>query len=208
MPGRRFRHLLRAFPEQHNSITPAEQKRNDPGEGGHHQYRKLGNAVHRVSHRAHNVNEQIVRIDHQFSDKTSLMFHYIRNGINQNFPTTLWSSDSYPTVGTDFLNEPQAVMLKLTRSISPTLLNEAMIGWSRQPLTLLPTGNYQRPSGLTISELFPGNADNRIPVLSFAAPLNTAFDLASWPWTNVYQNWQIRDSVSKISGNHSFNFGA
>src|SRR5579883_1025045 len=155
-----------------------------------------------------NVNEQIVRIDHQFSDKTSLMFHYIRNGINQNFPTTLWSSDSYPTVGTDFLNEPQAVMLKLTRSISPTLLNEAMIGWSRQPLTLLPTGNYQRPSGLTISELFPGNADNRIPVLSFAAPLNTAFDLASWPWTNVYQNWQIRDSVSKISGNHSFNFGA
>lgn len=155
-----------------------------------------------------NVNEQIVRIDHQFSDKTSLMFHYIRNGINQNFPTTLWSGDSYPTVGTDFLNEPQAVMLKLTRSISPTLLNEAMIGWSRQPLTLLPTGNYQRPSGFNVSELFPGNADNRIPVIGFGAPLNTSFDLASWPWTNVYQNWQIRDSVSKIAGNHSLNFGA
>lgn len=155
-----------------------------------------------------NVNEQIVRIDHQFSDKTSLMFHYIRNGINQNFPTTLWSGDSYPTVGTDFLNEPQAVMLKLTRSISPTLLNEAMIGWSRQPLTLLPTGNYKRPSGFTTTELFPGNQDDRIPVIGFGAPLNTSFDLASWPWTNVYQNWQIRDSVSKIAGNHSFNFGA
>jgi hypothetical protein len=157
-----------------------------------------------------NVNEQIVRIDHQFSDKTSLMAHYIRNGIVQDFPTTLWSSDSYPTVGTSFLNEPEAVDLKLTRSISPSLLNEAMIGWSRQPLTLLPVGNYQRPSGLNISRLFPDtpNPDNRNPTISFAAPLSTAYDLASWPWTNVYENWQIRDSLSKISGNHSFNFGA
>ncbi|MGH9398028.1 MAG: carboxypeptidase regulatory-like domain-containing protein [Terriglobia bacterium] len=154
------------------------------------------------------VNEQIVRIDHQFSDKTSLMAHYIRNGINQSFRPTLWSGDSYPTIGTDFLNEPQAVMLKLTRSISPTLLNEAMIGFSRQPLTLLPIGNFARPSGLTIGQLFPGNADNRIPVLSFGAPLGTAFDLASWPWTNVYQNWQFRDSATKIWGNHTFNFGA
>ncbi|MDE3178234.1 MAG: carboxypeptidase regulatory-like domain-containing protein, partial [Acidobacteriota bacterium] len=155
-----------------------------------------------------NVNEQIVRIDHQFSDKTSLMAHYIRNGINQNFPTTLWSSDSYPTVGTDFLNEPQAVMLKLTRSISPSLLNEAMVAFSRQPLTLLPTGNFKRPSNLTIGQIFPGNQDNRIPTLSFASPMGTAFDLASWPWTNVYQNWQFRDSATKIWGNHTLNFGA
>jgi Carboxypeptidase regulatory-like domain len=157
-----------------------------------------------------NVNEQIIRIDHQFSDKTSLMGHYIRNGIVQDFPTTLWSSDSYPTVGTSFLNEPEEALLQLTRSISPSLLNEAMIGWSRQPLTLLPTGAYQRPSGTNIGRLFPNtpNPDNRIPTVSFATPLSTAYDLASWPWTNVYQNWQIRDSLSKISGNHSFNFGA
>lgn len=156
-----------------------------------------------------NVNEQIVRIDHQFSDKTSLMAHYIRDGIVEGFPTTLWSGDSYPTVGTNFLNEPQAVVLQVTRTISPTLLNEAMVGWSRQPLTLLPTGNYQRPSGFDISELFPaGNTDKRIPTIGFAAPLSTSFDLASWPWTNVYQNWQYRDSLSKITGNHSMNFGA
>lgn len=157
-----------------------------------------------------NVNEQIVRIDHQFSDKTSLMGHYVRNGIVEGFPTTLWSGDSYPTVGTNFLNEPEEALLQLTRSISPSLLNEAMLGWSRQPLTLLPTGNYQRPAGTNIGRLFPNtpNPDNRIPTINFATPLNTAYDLASWPWTNVYENWQIRDSLSKISGNHSFNFGA
>jgi hypothetical protein len=96
-----------------------------------------------------NVNEQIIRIDHQFSDKTSLMAHYIRNGIDQDFSPALWSSDSYTTIGTAFLNEPEAAELQLTRSISPTLLNETMIGWSRQPLTLLPYGNYQRLRDLT-----------------------------------------------------------
>lgn len=157
-----------------------------------------------------NVNEQIARIDHQFSDKTSLMAHYIRNGIVQDFPTTLWSSDSYPTVGTSFLNEPEAALLRLTRSISPTLLNEASIAWSRQPLTLLPTGNYQRPAGTNIGRLFPNtpNPDNRIPTINIATPLSTAFDLASWPWTNVYENWQFRDSLSKMLGNHSLDFGA
>jgi hypothetical protein len=155
-----------------------------------------------------NVNEQIVRIDHQFSDKTSLMFHYVRDGINQHFATTLWSSDSYPTVGTDFLNEPQSFLLKVTRNISPSLLNEFMIGFNRQPLTLLPTGTYRQPSGLTIQSLFPGtNTDNRIPTINFGAPLNTTYDVASWPWTNVLNTWTVRDSVSKISGNHTLNFG-
>lgn len=155
-----------------------------------------------------NVNEQILRIDHQFSDKTSLMFHYVRDGINQNFPTTLWSGSSYPTVGTEFLNEPQSFLLKLTRTINPTLLNEFSIGFNRQPLTILPTGTFQQPSSLAIQSLFPGtNTDNRIPTINFAAPLNSVYDVASWPWTNVLNTWSIRDSVTKNSGNHTFNFG-
>lgn len=156
-----------------------------------------------------NVNEQIVRIDHQFSDKTSLMLHYVRDGIDQNFPTTLWSGDSYPTVGTDFLNEPQSFLLKLTRSVSPTLLNEFMIGFNRQPLTLLPIKTYKQPSGLALTRLFPGtpNADNRIPTISFAGPLNSTYDVASWPWTNVLNTWTVRDSATKVTGSHALNFG-
>ncbi|HEY6291940.1 MAG TPA: carboxypeptidase-like regulatory domain-containing protein [Terriglobia bacterium] len=157
-----------------------------------------------------NVNEQIVRIDHQFSDKTSLMGHYLRDGINQDFPTTLWSGDTYPTVGTAFLNEPQSFMLKLTHSISSSLLNEAQISYNRQPLTLLPTGTYQAPEGLTIKPVFPGvNTDNRIPTLNMSgSALGTVYDVASWPWTNVLNTWTARDSISKITGNHSLNFGA
>jgi hypothetical protein len=157
-----------------------------------------------------NVNEQIVRVDHQFSEKTTLMAHYIRDGINQQFPTTLWSGDTYPTVGTDFLNAPQSYLIKLTRSISSSLLNEAQITYARQPLTLLPTGTYQNPSGITIQPLYSGvNTDNRIPTLNMSgSALGTVYDVASWPWTNVSNTWDVRDSVHKIAGNHSLNFGA
>jgi hypothetical protein len=112
-------------------------------------------------------------------------------------------------VGTDFLNQPQSFMLKLTRSISPTMLNEVMIGYQRQPLTLLPTGTFRQPAGLSIQALFMGtNTDNRIPTIGLFGPaLGTQYDVASWPWTNVLNTWTYRDSLSKISGSHSLNFG-
>jgi hypothetical protein len=156
-----------------------------------------------------NVNEQIVRIDHQFSDRTSLMAHYIRDGIIQKFPRGLWDTGSYPTVGTDFLNQPESILLKLTHSISPTLLNEAVIGFNRQPLTLLPYGVVEKPSGLTIQKVFPGNDPaNRIPRINIGGSLGILYTTGSWPWTNVLNTWTYRDSLTKISGNHTLNFGA
>jgi len=155
------------------------------------------------------VNEEIVRIDHNFSDKTSLMVHYIRDGVNQTFPTSLWSSDTYPTVGTDFLNAPQSVVLKIARTINPTLLNEFMVAYQRQPLTLEPTGTFSQPSGLTIQSLYPGtNTDNRIPTIGLSGPaLGVTYDPASWPWTNVSNTWTYHDQLTKTTGNHTFTFG-
>ncbi len=155
------------------------------------------------------VNEQIVRIDHQFSEKTSLMAHYIRDGINQQFPRGLWDVGSYPTVGTNFLNEPESVLLKLTHSISPTLLNEAVVGFNRQPLTLLPYGLVAKPSaGYNVQKIFPGNdAFNRLPRINIGGALGVLYTTGSWPWTNVLNTWTWRDSLTKISGNHTLNFG-
>jgi hypothetical protein len=155
------------------------------------------------------VDEQILRMDYNVSDKTSIMFHFLRNGNNQTQATTLWSSDSYPTLRSEFLNNPQQYEMQVTRSISPTLLNEFMVGFQRQPITVLPEGNFAEPPGLTIQPLYPGtNTDNRVPTLQMYGPaLGTAVDASSWPWTNVLNTWTLFDSLSKIVGNHSLNFG-
>jgi hypothetical protein len=155
-----------------------------------------------------NVREEILRVDHRFSDKTYLMFHYIRDTVDQTFPTTQWSGDTYPTIGTQFINPPQSVVLKLTRSISSSLLNEFMVAYQRQPLTLNPVGTFRRPSNLTIKELFPDNRDNRIPTINLFGPaLGVNYDPSAWPWYNVSNTWTWRDELSKSLGNHSLKFG-
>jgi hypothetical protein len=154
------------------------------------------------------VNEQILRVDHQFSEKTSLMFHYIREGVNQTFPTTLWSSDTYPSIGTDFINPPQMVQLKLTRTINPTLLNEFMFGYQRQPLVLNPTGTYKIPSGTTIQLPYNNNADDRIPTIGLDGPaVGANYDPYSWPWFNVSNTETYRDILTKTRGSHTINVG-
>jgi hypothetical protein len=154
------------------------------------------------------VNEQIIRIDHQFSDRTSLMAHYIRNGIVQVVPRGLWQTSTFPVVATDFLNEPESILLKLTHSISPTLLSESVIGFNRQPLTLLDLGTFSRPSGTTIKDLFPENPENRIPNISISGtPQGVSYTAASWPWYNVLNTWTFRETLTKISGAHTLNFG-
>lgn len=156
------------------------------------------------------VPEQIVRIDHKFSDKTSVMFHFIKEGVHQNFATTLWSGDTYPTVGT-LLHEPtQQDALSITRSISPTLLDEFTVGFMRNVNLISPTGTYVQPSGLSIRLPYAAqNTDNRIPTISLYGPaLGTQYDVYSWPWKNVINTWTFRDSLSKMSGNHMLNFGA
>jgi len=155
-----------------------------------------------------NVDEQIIRIDHQFSDRTSMMAHYIRNGIVQVVPRGLWQSSTFPVVATDFLNEPQSILLKLTHSISPTLVSESVIGFNRQPLTLLDLGTFAKPSGATIKELFPENPQNRIPNISVSGtPQGVSYTAASWPWFNVLNTWTFRETLTKIAGSHSLNFG-
>ncbi len=153
------------------------------------------------------VNEQIVRIDHTFSDKTSLMAHYIRNGIVQKIPRGLWDTGAYPTVGTDFLNEPESILLKVTHSISPTLLSESMVGFNRQPLTLLPYGVFAKPSGYNGQEIFPSNDDNRVPRINIGGDLGVLYTTGSWPWYNVLNTWTWRESLTNIRGNHTLNFG-
>ena len=48
------------------------------------------------------VPETILRFDHYFSDKLSVMGHYIHDNTDQQMATSLWSSDTYPTIGTEF----------------------------------------------------------------------------------------------------------
>ncbi len=154
-----------------------------------------------------NLREEIVRIDHRFNDKLALMGHLIYDSSDQSYATSLWSNDTYPTVGTILTAPSYSTVITLTHSISPTVVNEITYNFNGNKLHLFPTGNYQRPADFNVPQYFPANNLNRLPVIRLGNPYNVTYDTGSWPWNNVYGAHGISDNLSWSKGNHNLQFG-
>jgi hypothetical protein len=71
-----------------------------------------------------NVREELVRIDHTFSDKFSIFGHWISEQISQTDLPTRWSSSNVPTVGDTFGNPSYSSVIGATYAISRSMLSE------------------------------------------------------------------------------------
>jgi hypothetical protein len=155
------------------------------------------------------VREDVVRIDHHINDKYALMGHWIHDTMSNTQYPSMWSNDSYFTVGTVFKNPSWGSVIKLTQTLSPTLLNETSINANGNHINMDPVGIYTQPSGWTAVGIFNGNdPQHRLPSVTFTGAPNTAWTTNYWPWTNAYLNYQPRDDLSWTKGNHQFKFGA
>lgn len=154
------------------------------------------------------VREEIVRIDHRFTDKFSIFGHWVSEQISQTYGTSLWSGDNVPSVGSLFGNPSYSGVIHATYSISPTLLNETAFNYNGNRISITPLGVSSQPSGLSIPELFPGNNLNRIPGIDLTGATGTNYDVSSWPWHNKADDYQVRDDLSWVKGAHQIKIGA
>lgn len=154
------------------------------------------------------VREDVVRVDHDITDKIHLMGHWIHDEMSQTIYPTMWSGDSYSTVGDIFNNPSWSSVIKLTQTLSPSLLNETALNVNGNTIHINPAGIYQQPTGWDAGSYFTGNnALNRLPQVSFGNPLGTTWTEIYWPWHNSFLDYQIRDDLSWNRGAHGFKFG-
>jgi len=154
------------------------------------------------------VREDVVRIDHHFNDKYTLMGHWIHDQMSQTIYPDMWSNNSYVTTGDVFANPSWGSVIKLTQMLSPTVLNETSLDVNGNTIDITPAGIYQQPSGWSAVGIFSGNnALNRLPSIDFSGAPNTNWTINYWPWHNSYLNYQIRDDFSLTRGLHAFKFG-
>jgi hypothetical protein len=168
-----------------------------------------------------NVKEEMVRIDHNFSDKFSVFGHFIAEQVSQGYATAQWSGDNLPTVGDTFNNPGYSAVVHATHTISASLVNEVAFNYNGNRIHITPfaaTGmtSLSLPSctpgpgacDFTNSRLFPGpNALERIPNIGLGNPYGSNFQISSWPWINSANGYQIRDDVSWTKGAHQLKIG-
>lgn len=154
-----------------------------------------------------NLREEILRIDHRFSDKFNVFGHLIKDGVSQTYGQTLWGDGKdVPTVGSLLTNPAYHYVIHATYSITPTILNEVAYNQNGNTIDIVPTGNYKRPAGVNIPELFSGNNLNRTPSINLSN--YSIYDVGSWPWHNKADDYQIRDDLSIVKGAHQLKMGA
>ena len=121
------------------------------------------------------VREDVVRVDHDITDKMHLMGHWIHDQMSQTYYPDMWSNDTYPTSGDVFENPTWGSVIKLTYTISPNLLNESSINVNGNTISIPPVGIYAIPSGWTQQGFFPtaNNLLSRMPSVDLGAPLGT-----------------------------------
>ena len=155
-----------------------------------------------------NVRDDVVRIDHRFTDKWQILGHYIHDSVSQGYaqPMLGWSGADYNTITSTLSNPSNSATIKLTGTITPNLLAEVSINYDGNVIDITNSANSQLPTGVNISTFF-NNGSKNTPNLHFGSPYNTQENPGSAPWHNAAQDYSPKLDVSYTAGKHAMKFG-
>ncbi|HEX8817500.1 MAG TPA: carboxypeptidase regulatory-like domain-containing protein [Terriglobales bacterium] len=167
-----------------------------------------------------NWREELLRIDHNFSSKWRLMFHYAHDSWDSITATPLFSGSTFPTVQTNSSLPTISLVARLSTTISPTLLNEFTASYTADKIVTHSTGYpnpnaWMRPSDLEMGSFFDNGFGGKLPTISLTgnSSLGGGFyqDVnGEWPEGKYNSNptYTYRDNLTKIIGRHNLTAGA
>ena len=148
-----------------------------------------------------NYNEQIVRIDHAFSDKDRLMGHFYRNYFTQ---AGTYSPTLAVTAGDGVNFVVQNDLIGETHVFSPTLLNDFRLGWHREVNHRVSPPGMPDVSDLGVNLWQPPQYKTieRLTVSGFSDIYGGGSN-ATYPRAT----WTLSDTMRWTKGRHSVAFG-
>ena len=161
-----------------------------------------------------NWREELVRIDHNLTDKQRITFNYIHDSWETLNPIPLWTNvGTFPTIQTQFDGPGTSAVLRLASTFSPNLLNEFVFAYTTDHIFLQNTGNWQRPADLTAGQIFPAANRGVIPGINLNDPAGIYGAFGEDPGItpngeyNANPTYGIKDNVNRIIGKHNLQFG-
>ena len=157
-------------------------------------------------------HEELIKVDHNFSSKIRGAIRFIHDSYDQTQPQSPWSQTSLPAISGVIRGPGVSLVVNLTASASPTLLNEFVFSYGTNHLELVnTTNNWKRPSSMTMTGLFNNGFGGSLP--GFNVSNGNAYgggfeiDPGTEPWSNSDPTYTYRDNVTKIIGAHNLQFG-
>jgi outer membrane receptor protein involved in Fe transport len=152
-----------------------------------------------------NTRQETIRVDHNFTSTQRLTGRYTRDLSDTRELGGLFFGVTIPDVATTDTTVPgDALAISLTSSFGPRIVNEATFTFSGNKINTTLVGRYN--SGITVpnNELFPENNSDLPPVIDVTG----APTIGSGQLFDVkYRNWNPKDNLTIISGQHTFKMG-
>lgn len=152
-----------------------------------------------------NTRQETLRVDHNFSSTQRLTGRYTRDLSQTRELGGLFFGLTIPDVGTTDTTVPGDVLaISLTSSFGARIVNEFSFTFSGNKITTDLVGRYNSDFNVPNDELFPQNNSNLPPVIDITgAPTvgsGQLFDVK-------YRNWNPKDNLTVIVGNHTVKMG-
>jgi Carboxypeptidase regulatory-like domain/TonB dependent receptor-like, beta-barrel len=157
------------------------------------------------------VDSAIIKIDHGFNQNNLLTGRYYIGDSDQSFPLALVGGGLVPGYNTATPTRVQLVSLSYVSTITPSIVNEARLGWNRFAEGFFPQDRSFDPTSIGLNTVAAGtpNADKYnfgLPKISVGGLAPLGADNGD-PRQRVDTNWHYVDGISWKAGKHDIKFG-
>jgi len=156
------------------------------------------------------TRQDSIRGDAVITSKMNLLVRYINESWLRENAVGLFGADLLPNLSSDWEQPSKSLVVKLTNTLTPTAVNEFQ--FSRSGNDIFVTTNK---AGQALNDeiaakfptVFPREKGTGLPTVGWGTdgyPILRHFA----PWGNHQDLWVWKDDFSKVSGSHTFKFGA
>jgi Carboxypeptidase regulatory-like domain len=156
-----------------------------------------------------NTRQEVVRIDYDWKQNTKIVGRYTHDLTQTVEPGGLFTGTVVPHVSATHTDAPGQIGAFELRSNWGTKLNELKYQFSSNYIHTADDSknvNTRTQIPVTIPELFPENAGNRLPSIAITGSLPSGFTTIQLYKDKFYNN-TVADNVTWTSGKHAFKFG-
>jgi hypothetical protein len=158
-------------------------------------------------------NQYVVRVDYNFGPKANAFFRYVDDRQQESQGYGIFSGNSFPVLPQYRKKPGKSYAWSLVNVISPTLTNEATVGWLHltQVVDIVQGTSpslYDKTSlGFSFSDIYPSTNTHNL-----APNINTGdgyINISPFPsgWTSTGNTVVATDDVTKVWGSHVIKFG-